>query len=369
MASITFYPIGNADCCLIKTDMGNKFLFDFADTRNPDDKTDKRIPLIDAVRTDLDWPKCKEIDVLAITHGDDDHVRKICDCFFLESNKACQSDDHIKFKELWIPANLLTEVGSEDHTKVIRQEARHRFRAGKGIRVFSRPESLRDWCNREKIDFDSKAHLLTDAGQLVPGWERAQQGIDFFVHSPFAHRQDEGFDDRNGNCLVMQAVLRSGGRDTKFLITADSISENWQEMVNITRNHGNDERLSWDLLKIPHHCSYLSMSTEIGKGKTIPTDEFAWLLEQGGFRGAIVSTSKVIPSVSDSLPPHAETFATYQDASKKINAQIYVTMSFPTAANPGRLKFEVSGVGLVKPQNVSAAIITSVVTNHAPRNG
>jgi hypothetical protein len=167
----------------------------------------------------------------------------------------------------------------------------------------------------------------------------------------------------------MQAVIRSGGRDTNFLITADSISENWQEIVNITRDHGNDERLSWDLLKIPHHCSYLSMNTEIGKGKTVPTDEFAWLLEQGGDRGAIVSTSRVIPAVSDAQPPHAETYETYKDSSKKINGQIYVTMSYPTGASPGRLKFDVSGAGLVKPQKVSAAVVSSVVTSHAPRNG
>jgi beta-lactamase superfamily II metal-dependent hydrolase len=369
MANITFYPIGNADCCLIKTDAGNKFVFDFADTKNREDKTDKRIDLREAIRNDTDWPKVKQIDVLAITHGDDDHLRKVCDTFYLESRSESQTEDHIKFKELWVPSNLLTEVGCEDHTKIIRKEARHRFKEGKGIRVFSRPDSLREWCRDNDIDFDTHEHLITDAGQLTPGWTLANHGIEFFVHSPFAHRQDDGLEDRNGNCLVMQAVIRSGGRDTKFLITADSISENWQEIVEITKEHGNEERLEWDVFSVPHHCSYLSMSDEIGDVETEPTEEFEWLLEQGRDRGVIVVTSKIIPKKSESLPPHVETYQTYKKTAKEINGQIYVTMEWPTEANPGRLKIDISGSGVVPPQRTSASVVTSVVSTPAPRNG
>lgn len=369
MANITFYPIGNADCCLIKTDRGDKILFDFADTKDPNNKDDKRIDLLKAVRKDVGWPDIKEIDVLAITHGDDDHVRNICDGFHLESRSDCQSDDHIKFKELWIPANLLIEVGAKDHTRIIRQEARHRFKEKKGIRVFSRPGALEKWCLDNDIDFEDRKHLVTDAGQTVPGWSLGDHGIEFFVHSPFAHRQDDGLTDRNGNCLVMQAVIRSGTRDTRFLITADSISENWQRIVQITKSHSNEDRLAWDILKIPHHCSYLSMSDEIGEEETTPTEEFKWFLDQANDRGILVSSSKVIPAESESLPPHAETFRTYKKTSKEIYGRIYVTMEHPTKANPDRLKFDVTGAGLVPPQITSAAVISTVVSSNAPRNG
>lgn len=369
MASITFYPIGNADCCLIKTDAGYKVLVDYADTKNPADIYDKRISLRDAVRKDIGWPQVKQIDILAITHGDDDHVRHISEAFYLESKTASQSSDHIKFNELWIPSNMLTEVGSEDHTKTIRQEARHRFKAGKGVRVFSRPDSLRQWCRDNDIDFDAREHLITDAGGLAPGWSLETNGIEFFIHSPFAHRQDSGLDDRNGNCLVMQTVIRSGGRDTKYLITADAISENWQEIVDITRSHGNDSRLEWDIFSVPHHCSYLSMSDDIGDQKTEPTEEFEWLLKQGAHRGVIVSTSKIIPVESDTQPPHAETFRTYKETSKEIDGQIYVTMEYPTKMNPDRLRIDISGAGVIPPQRTSAAVVASVLSTPAPRNG
>jgi hypothetical protein len=32
---LTFYPLGNADCCLIDLANGKKILFDFADKRDP----------------------------------------------------------------------------------------------------------------------------------------------------------------------------------------------------------------------------------------------------------------------------------------------------------------------------------------------
>ena len=41
MHKLTFFPLGNADCCLIDLENGKKILFDFGDQGNPDDKKDK----------------------------------------------------------------------------------------------------------------------------------------------------------------------------------------------------------------------------------------------------------------------------------------------------------------------------------------
>lgn len=370
MANITFYPLGNADCCLIKTNHGHRIVFDYADKKNRDDKNDKRIALLEAFRADIGWPDHKEVDVLAVTHGDDDHVNGISDCFYLESKKSSQTADHIKIKELWVPAALLVEVGAEDHTRTIRQEARHRFREGKGIRVFSRPAALREWCREQDIDFDSREHLITDAGGLVPKWSLDEQGIEFFVHSPFAHRHDGGFNDRNGNCLIMQAVIRSGGRETKFLITADSISENWDRIVDITRAHDNDVRLEWDLLSVPHHCSYKSMATEKGEKETVPTDQFKWMLDQGKYAGMIVSSSNSIPTDTTLIqPPHPQAYKVYEKKADELNGRIYVTMSYPTTLSPERLKIDIGGAGLIPPVKRSTSSIAATVLAAAPRNG
>ena len=45
MPKATFFPIGNADTCLIELSNGRRVLFDFADMRNADDQYDLRCDL------------------------------------------------------------------------------------------------------------------------------------------------------------------------------------------------------------------------------------------------------------------------------------------------------------------------------------
>ena len=81
-------------------------------------------------------------------------------------------------------------------------------------------------------------------------------GIEFFPHSPFAHRQDEDeLVDRNRGSLVLQATFRYGGQDVRLFLSADSSHEALAAIVRISLYHGNGDRLEWDIMKIAHHCS------------------------------------------------------------------------------------------------------------------
>ena len=44
-----------------------------------------------------------------------------------------------------------------------------------------------------------------------------------------------------------------------------------EDVVRITRDHGKDDRLRWDLYNIPHHCSYLALSDDKGRIMVIAT--------------------------------------------------------------------------------------------------
>ncbi|MDR0534149.1 MAG: hypothetical protein LBH01_09350 [Verrucomicrobiales bacterium] len=368
MTKVKFYPLGNADSCLIQTGAGKYFLFDYADMRNPDDIDDKRINLAEKFKEDIDWPKRKEIDVLAFTHGDNDHVKKAAEMFWLDHAIKYQGDDRVKIKELWVPAALIVEEGSEDDTRVIRSEARYRFLQKSGIKVFARPGHLEKWLNDQGKSLSDYKHLIVDAGQCVPGLTLEGDGIEFFVHSPFAKRTDEGLLDRNDNCLVMQATIREGGRDSRFLITADSVSESWVDIVNSTRKHSNDHRLAWDLFKIPHHCSYLSMADEKGDHKTKPTPEFEWLLNQGNERAIMVSSSWPIPDTTKDQPPHVETYRRYEETADKLDAQLVVTMEHPKINNPKTVNILVDGAGVTLKHEVPSAVGV-ITTTKSPRVG
>lgn len=368
MTKITFYPIGNADTCLLQLTNGLHFVFDYADMNDPSDESDKRMPLAANFKTDIGWPKRKEIDVLAFTHGDNDHVKGSPEMFWLEHAEKYQGDDRVKFKELWVPAALIVEEGSEDDTKVIRAEARYRFLAKKGIKVFARPEHLKEWLEERGQKLDDYRHLIVDAGRCVPGFTLDAQGVEFFTHSPFAQRTDDGLLDRNDNCLVMQAAIRENGHDTYFLITADSTWDSWVEIVRSTRAHKNDLRLAWDVFKIPHHCSYRSMAEEKGDNKTKATPEFDWLLQQGHERAVMVSSSWQIPTETSDQPPHIETYRRYKETADTLDAELVVTMEHPTVSNPKRVIISIDSSGATLKREFTAAAIT-VASNKSPRMG
>jgi len=60
MHKLTFFPLGNADCCRIDLEGGQEILFDYADTR-ADDNTDLRIDLPGELKQDLRIKKVLEV--------------------------------------------------------------------------------------------------------------------------------------------------------------------------------------------------------------------------------------------------------------------------------------------------------------------
>lgn len=370
MHSVTFFPLGNADCCRIDLANAQKILMDFANVRNPDDTEDLRIDLASVLRSDLKAANRNYFDVVAFTHADDDHVHGAADFFYLEHAAKYQGEDRIEIKELWVPAAMILEANLQGDAKALRAEARHRLKNGKGIRVFSRPERLKDWLEDEGIKLENRRSLITDAGQLVPGFTKQSEGIEFFVHSPFATRQDDNsVVDRNENSLVLQATFSQDGHETKVMLTADTTHDVWADIVKITRYHKRDERLQWDVFKLPHHCSYLSISSEKGTDKTEPIEEVEWMMEQGGQHGLIVSTSKPIPENDDDpQPPHRQAAAYYKECAASIDGEFKVTMTHPTATKPEPLVITIDGNGATVKKKIIAGS-AAVISRPAPRAG
>jgi glyoxylase-like metal-dependent hydrolase (beta-lactamase superfamily II) len=74
MHKVRFFPLENADCCRIDLHDGRKILFDYANTRNPDDEDDRRCDLPALLTEDLESADKNDFDVVAFTHLDNDHV-------------------------------------------------------------------------------------------------------------------------------------------------------------------------------------------------------------------------------------------------------------------------------------------------------
>lgn len=367
MHKLTFFPLGNADCCLVDLTNGQKLLFDYAHCRNGDDETDLRIDLATALREDLEGRGY--YDVVAFTHADDDHVHGASDFFFLDHAKKYQGDDRVKIRELWVPAAMILEGGLVGDAKVLQAEARHRLLDGKAIRVFSRPEELKQWLEEKGKKLEDVQHLITDAGKLIPGYSKDSQQVEFFVHSPFADSLHGDVIDRNQASLILQATFVCGTTETRVFFGSDADCDTLTHLVEVTKYHKNEKRLAWDVFKVPHHCSYLALSTEPGKDSTDPVSEADWLFQQGGSGGILVSTSKPIPSDDkDSQPPHRQAANYYKKRAKAIEGEFMVTMEHPKKTNPEPVVITICTVGATVKKTIAGAAAT-LTGRSAPRAG
>jgi len=376
MPTLTFYPLGNADCYRIDLADGRKVLFDYADRRNPKDPNDRRIDLPTALRDDLRAAKRDSFDVVAFTHSDEDHVQGASAFFSLLHSKTYQGEGRIGIGELWVPAAFITESAQElcADAQVIQKEAQYRLlHDPTTIRVFSRPDTLRTWLEARGSSLTKCAGSFVDAGTLVPTFTKVWDGVEFFVHSPFASRQDDGtFIERNDCSLVMQATFVVDGEETRFLLSADMPHAVLTEIVDITQAHKRDDRLAWDVIKLPHHCSYLSLSDERGKDRTEPVTNAAWFFGEQARAGAImVSTSKPIPmmdSETDTDPPHRQAANYYRKCAEAVGGEFIVTMEHPTKSGPEPLVITIDSGGATLQKRIARSGV-SVVSRPSPRMG
>jgi len=372
MATITFYPLGNADSSLTEFEDGRLMLIDYCACKDPKDKKDRRIDLPEELRAELARRDREDFDVVAFTHADNDHVAGAEDFFWLEHAEKYQGKGRIKIKELWVPANSILEKGTTGSARAIRQEARYRVKKNRGVRVFGNRGCLDEWLKGEGIKPETRHHLITHAGELIPGFSRDEDEgqAELFVHSPFAFRMEGEDVDRNNACLVLHASFFAGGNPYRIMFGGDAEWEAWRDIDYISQKNGNSDRLKWDGFKIAHHCSYTALGPEKGKEETKPAPEVAHIFDQGQLACILVSSSDPIPSSDTDLPPHKQAAAFYRRVKKVKKGEFVVTMETPSTEHPEPIVIEVTDRGLLRRKRSPATpAVAAVISRPSPRVG
>lgn len=369
MHTLTFYPLGNADCLCIELENGRVMIVDYAHVKT-DSADDKRCDLATLLRTKLKALGRTDVDVFCLTHIDTDHLCQAHEFFHLQHAAKYQGGDRFKIRELWVPAGAITEVGCEDQSRIWREEARYRLREGKDIRVFGRPESLKRWLEDNKLSYEDRKHLITDAGNVIPGFDLATDQVEFFLHSPHAARINKReVEDRNRDCTVMQAVFRAGARDTRVILPGDTCWDVMCDIVTITEYHANEDRLDYDIFKVPHHCSYLALSDVKGDDQTEPEEEIRRWYDRGTRSALLVASSNVIPSSDTDQPPHFQAENYYLSVKDAKSGQWKVTMEHPNGLDPQPLVIEIGNLGWSQKQASAAIGIASATSVNPPKAG
>lgn len=357
MAKITFYPVGNADSTLIELDNGKNILIDYAHSQEAEACGDEKVVLDREIRSKLSHYD-PYIDVVVFTHADEDHTRGAADFFAFEHASKYQSKGRVRINELWVPAALIVEEGLKGDDRVIRQEARHRLKKGSGVKVFSCPGLLDAWLSREGIEEQSARRcVVISAGRTVPGFDPLSDGLEVFVHSPFAFRDGASLQSRNDGSLFLHLTFTVGDRTIRVIMGADTTWEVLADIIRITKYYGREERLQWDIYRVAHHCSYLSLAPEKGRDITAPSRDIDWLFTQGSKGSYIISSSQPIPSGDDSAqPPHRQAANYYRKKVCANGGEFLVTMEHPSVYLPRPLTFSIGahGITLAKAETAKA---------------
>lgn len=374
---IIFYSVGNGDTSQIILENGKRILMDYRHQKKTEDGSGPEINLKAHLERELKDAGRDYFDVVAFTHGDKDHIENSTEFFELLHATKYQGEGRIKINTLWVPAAMILETatnGEQSSEFIIwRQEARHRLKEGKGIRVFSKPEKLKDWLEENGLTLESRRHLITDAGKIAPDFDLATDGVEFFCHSPFIKHVDEGDDLRNDASLIFNVRFHKNGNNYDYLAVGDSTWSVLEDIVDTTKIHGNMDRLAWDLYNIPHHCSYKALSDEKGEFETTPEPGAKKILLAGKEGGYLVSSSVPIFDTKEgreqTQPPHIQAKKCYERYLNKVGgAKFLVTMQEPNAAKPEPLEFKVDNLG-VSLSSAATSAASIIISKPAPRAG
>ena len=167
---------------------------------------------------------------------------------------------------------------------------------------------------------------------------------------------------------MFQATFLEGGTEVYGLFGADVDHETLSQIVQTTKWHKNEDRLQWDILKLFHHCSYLSLGPDKGEDETKPVPDVQWLFETQGRDGCIiVSPSRPMPEKGskeddDVQPPHRQAGNYYKRVVSTKNGDFKVTMETPSRNLPKPMKVEITARGARLALALPSAIGTATST-------
>ena len=373
---IKFYPVGNADCTLIKLDNGKtiiidcQILADLTDGHGKQVMFDTKADLLKELKKDtLGHPF---VDLFISTHPHDDHCKGFSGNFYYGDVADYNEDknkDEIIIEELWItPRGLKNDLSAP--AEDIRKEAKRRRELYDDDANFygTKGNYLRIIGYDKDKEYDGRycyvpGKLVTSVHGSCLSW------LEIFIHAPFKEdvETSKKEDDKNATSIVVQFGFKIAGYTgykSKVLLGGDAEHEIWQHILD---NNTDEEKLKWNIFLAPHHCSWSFFNDSDNKEETKPSAENI-LNKQIGNSAHIVASSNEIKD-DDNNPPCYEA---KQEYVKKLKAGSSHFLNTATHSKVGSISqpivFKINENGKTLRENATVAG-TSSISNPAPRAG
>lgn len=373
---IKFYPVGNADCTLIKLDNGKtiivdcQILADLTDGHGTQVMFDIKADLLKELNKDsLGRPF---VDLFISTHPHDDHCKGFAGNFYhgdVANYDKDKNKDEIIIEELWItPRGLKNDLSAP--AEDIRKEAKRRRELYDDDANFygTKGNCLRIIGYDKDREYDGRYCYVP--GKLVTSVHGSSLSwLEIFIHAPFKEdvETSKKEDDQNATSIVVQLGFKIAGYigyKSKVLMGGDAEHEIWQHILD---NNTDEEKLKWNIFLAPHHCSWSFFNDSDNKEETKLSAENI-LNKQIGNSAHIVASSNEIKD-DDNNPPCYEA---KQEYVKKLKAGSSHFLNTATHSKVGSISqpivFKINENGKTLRENATVAGTFSI-SNPAPRAG
>jgi len=347
---VVFPSVGTGDSTTIVIDDVHVVQVDLHHMEQANEEDSKYTPVLDFLKEHLPQRNSHPyLAVFALTHADKDH----CQGF------GALLDSGIHIGELWATPRLWREYAEDDtelyeDASLFHEEADRRvqaslehIRAGRGI-----PSGDRVRIIGYDTDFDDANHPYRDLpdeqrsfpGQLVTTVDGVDVSDRFeaFIHAPF---KDDCAAARNDTSLAMQVTLKNGDTKGRVFLLGDLAYPTLRRIFDRTKD---TDRVAWDLLLAPHHCSRKVMYAPNEQGEEELQQDIMDAFDYSqGERAYVIASSEPIPRSNQpgDNPPHAKAKARYRELVDSEN--FLCTQEYGDTNHPMPIVFAlIPGVGL-----------------------
>lgn len=356
--AIAFFPVGNGDMTLVRTESGHNLLIDLNIRTAADDPDDDTPDVAKMLRDRLgrDARGRLYVDVLLVSHPDKDHCTGLGKHFHLGPPEEWSAkDDKIFIRQLWSSPMVFRRASQHhvlcDDAKAFNAEARRRVRCfrdeggavGNGDRILILGED-------EDGKTDDLGSILLKVDQRfsrINGQDDLSMEARLLGPLPKTSDDDEEALSKNDSSTILMFSLAGGGVADKcrFLTGGDAEVAIWERLWQ--RHSSHPTWLSYDILQTPHHCSWHSLShdswSEMGKRAKVSPDARD-ALAQARTGATIVASSNAIKD-DDNDPPCIRAKREYEDITKSVGGSFECVGERPSEKSPGVMEFEITQHG------------------------
>ncbi len=345
---VVFWPVGTGDSTTVVVDDQIVVQIDIHDLLKADDDDTPEAAVVDRLVEVLPVVDgTPYLAVFVLTHADQDHCRGFADLLA-----------GVRIGELWATPRLWREFDDPDavicdDARAFQKEAERRVAAVEQAVTEGRIPESGDRILVIGYDTDHDKHAyseLPDEYLAYPGEAITHlDGVDCtgrfeaFLHAPF---KDDCAAPRNETSVAMQVTLTDDtGVTGQFLLFGDLAHDTIMKIFDYSEAHDRAERLAWDVLLAPHHCSKKVMYVTGDDGEDCLETDVLDAFERNALPGAtVVSSSCPVPASNESgdNPPHAKAKARYQERAE----QFVCTMEWPDVEHPQPVVFALDADGL-----------------------